>query len=275
MGVSFFVDDLQGNRSSIVVPVTIQPGLWIPGWDGPPVGLLTPKADLELYGGPLQFKSGTHFLEGYEIVGRVEVSGTADVTIKNCWGYSAEWYTWRQIWDMGGTLLIEDCELGNAAVLGNPGSVSISGDDITVRRSYIHHTEDGIKDGIRCLYEQCIIDNLWGGPTAHADGIQMGGSFNTVRYCNISGIHFDGTYGTSAILMKADWSPMSGIVIENNHLTGGQYVIHHSSGPGGGITGTIVRDNVFGTGVYGPVNDNQGFAVWSGNVDEAGKPVLP
>ena len=89
-------------------------------------------------GGITVTKAGT-VIDGLDIRGTVTILAP-DVTIQNC-KISAS--GWAVVDVRASGAVIQDCEINGLSAEGVRG-VSISGEDTTIRRTDIHHVEDGV-----------------------------------------------------------------------------------------------------------------------------------
>ncbi len=195
-------------------------------------------------------------------------------------------------------VLIEDVELdgldstGFAAAIGDQGytcrrcdihSIGVGAvlNFGTIEDSWIHdlfEDFDESKGGLS--HNETIISN---GDPGERDGAPARAS--VIRRNNLSNPHGQ----TSAISLFGDFGPIRDVLVEQNLLNGGGYVVYGGSTPGKPFADQAadvrVLGNHFGTdffergGAFGPVSDFDSAApgnVWSGNVwADTGDPVNP
>lgn len=233
--------------------------------------------------GPLTVTNDYHtsangeVVQGYQIgqIGnpmRVYVDHN-NVTIKQCVIYGD--YFGVQIGTNGTSqpygCVVEDCLIQGA--LNTHGTNGVAGDGSLVggsivRRNNITAFENGI---FQCEPNQQFTDNwihdLYFDPaTSHTDGIQSTGSFTSLLIQHNAIYSID----TSAVFIKQDSGPFSGLVVNDNILicanVNGSSIIYVW-----GNNGTSsVTNNRFGetdNGSYSSVQFNTGTLNWSGNVD--------
>ena len=124
-------------------------------------------------------------------------------TFRNC-RITASGY-WAVLDRGGAAATYEDCEF-----VGNPGGdacCNLNGS--TYRRCYLHGSEDGAKIDAGTMIDCLLIDNKSSLSNAHYDGLQsMGGGPIKIRHCYI-GVPENIDGGTSAFLVKSDFSARS------------------------------------------------------------------
>ncbi|MDT0166885.1 hypothetical protein Q9R32_15125 [Actinotalea sp. AC32] len=162
-------------------------------------------------------------------------------------------------------LVIEDVEIDG----GGRTEIGIDLTDAVIRRVDVHHVNDGIRMGANLVIEDSWIHTMTRQGDLHPDAIQGISAKNVV----IRGNTLDprntrtGDLGNAAIMLGSETGTKTSedVVIEGNHLDGGNYTINISSS----ITaeGFVVRDNVFGPNArYGPVLTRTDVPVGDGNV---------
>ena len=167
----------------------------------------------------------------------------------------------------GGGLLVEDVEID----CQNTDGTGIGSYGLTVRRLNIHGCENGLDIDSDTTVVDSYIHDLYEGPAAHADGIQLaGGAHITISHNTIFN-----PGGTSAIISHPDAN--SDVLVTGNLLAGGTYTLYC---PRDSSRNYRVIDNRFSTlfsatsGEYGPWADCQKAAQVSGNVwDSSLQPV--
>lgn len=195
------------------------------------------------------------------------------------------------VFHSGSDLRISDTEV--TAV--SPGGVGIAiaswgGVGMTVERSYVHGTVRGIQPGAGTSVLYSYIDDLANQSEAHATAIGVnGGTRNVTIRGNTLGCNAPHCSAALSAYPETEWGPNDNWVIDGNLLNGGGYCTHLGYTPSLGErpnTNFRVTNNVFGDkyfpdcGRYGPVASwtappTGSGNVWSGNVDAAGRAVLP
>lgn len=125
-------------------------------------------------------------------------------------------------------------------------------------RLNVHGCENGFSLDGRNDIEDSYIHDIFEAPGGHTDGIQVyvgAGSPITIRHNRIENLSPN---ATSAII--AD-STFNGLVIDNNRLVGGGFVLRC---PTAG-SGNVITDNVISGGYYGPWTGCEDESVVSGN----------
>jgi hypothetical protein len=158
--------------------------------------------------------------------------------------------------------LIEDVEIN-----GQPGcAAGIGFQHYTARRVNMHGCSDGAKLGADTTVEHSWIHDLRHAAGDHNDGLQgTGGSNIIIRFNSIENPNTQ----TSCILLGDEDDPTSNVLVEGNHLNGGNFTLYLGAG-----TNRLFKDNRFGRDdVYGLMS-NAGPFDQSGNVwDDDGQPV--
>ncbi len=173
-------------------------------------------------------------------------------------------------------LLLEDVEISCGGVAGRVG---IAFSNYTARRIDLHSCEDGFRVGDDVVVEDSYVHDLVTQPGSHNDGIQSDGGQRVMIRNNRVENHFG---QTSAILMSTNIAPIDHIVVENNLLVGGGYILYAGTTGGGPVPDMRVLNNRFSRaffpkgGYWGPVTGTGPTTVWSGNVwDDTGQPIGP
>ncbi|MCH9815906.1 MAG: hypothetical protein K0U64_05555 [Actinomycetia bacterium] len=171
---------------------------------------------------------------------------------------------------LSGDVTIEDTEIANFAN-------GIAYSNWTARRVNVHSmTSDGVKLGSNVLLEDSWIHDLNPDSDAHADGGQVQtGVRNTIIRNNTISIG----EGNSALFIAPSQGPNSPgpVIIEGNHLDGGNFTIQVVDGNHGEyfIDDIQVLNNTWGTdNRYGTHRTNVPVT-WSGNTDYATGQAIP
>lgn len=188
----------------------------------------------------------------------LDMSGTLvisadDVTVRNVKVRSSDY--WAVFIEGTGTK-IED-----VTVVGDRRSQACIGDNAghsTFRRLDLSGCPDGIKIGNGSSLEDSFIHDLGTFPGAHNDGVEFSGNSGiTLRHNTI----LNPNPQTSAVFIGVGTQPATRIVVEDNLIAGGGYVIYGPQGRPGTATSSRVKvtDNKFSTrffpagGHYGAV----------------------
>lgn len=186
----------------------------------------------------------------------------------------------------GATIDVEDSTLGfSGTVPGNVDSAPVWSAYGNQRQIIIRDDLSGMAQGIdptdssviKDNYIHNLVQNGTGGTTVHLDGAFSQGGGNIL----IQGNYIDATHApgaaptgdtTAAVFIQDRGATDTGIVIKDNYLNGGAYVLRNQTG-----INVDVEGNTFGAGVYGLVGDLTGYpgtyGTWSGNVDASGATV--
>jgi hypothetical protein len=204
-------------------------------------------------------------LENLDITGYVTVQAN-NVTIRNCRinGEVTRSYSVKIVSGTG--TLIEDCEMFNFL------SAAVLGSGFTARRCYVHDSNsDGFKPTNNALIEYCYAHHLGKGVGAHADAVQhRGGTGLTVRYNYFDLKRADALLGyksNACLMLQADVSPISNVLLDNNWLEGGGYTTYALANVAyAPLVNVAYTNNRFGrdfsTGLFtGRANE----ITWSGN----------
>ncbi len=239
--------------------------------DATSTGLTDPGA-LTVHNGNLLVQESGAVIENLEVRGTLEIRGADNVTVRNVWVYTSNFWTIRV---NDGSAVIEDVEIGSAAA---PGLRGIGGDNLTVRRVDIHHVEDGIKMGSNSTYDWVYCHDL-ASPSAqpHYDCVQNDGGASNVRFSRVfldprPAPGFDGfsTNGNAAFFVKSDLGPIDGVTIIDSYLTGGGFSVFSTDGGHAAPSNVRVIDNTFGTDQTWGVLHEQSFIPWYNNTWESG-----
>jgi len=251
-----------------------------PGWTSNSSG------DVEVSGNGAVF-------EGYIVHGYVDVTGS-NVTIKG-----------NEIINSG-----SDIDGDGVNLTGNPSNVTIENN--TIYSPYGSHGTSGIFAGIKDINGETRGTQVLGNNIANAStGVQIYMGLIENNYIHDStpaspGSHLNGTTSngstvpltiqhntvfnpngqTDAVSLFEDFGPEANVVINNNLLAGGGYVVYGGQNDGGPQAYNIrITNNRFST-IYYPQSGYYGYItafdpnapgnVWSGNVlDTNNKPLSP
>lgn len=226
-----------------------------------------PKGALTAYAGSMTISKAGTVIDSKKIAGTLTVTA-ANVIIRNCqidfdnyWGI-----------DGGGAsgMQVLDCKITGKGNSGNNTGV-LTGAAGVVKRCNISMVENGIvmQNGA-CVAEDNYIHDLKAGPEGHYDCISVqGGQVNAViRHNTLIG------WDTSAVIIKCDFGPISGTLVENNLMKNQSssqkfaYPVYSVKGNAGSTpTGTKVINNVIEKGAYGGYFSFEGTVTKQGNLD--------
>ena len=219
---------------------------------------LIDRSALEFHDGNLTVTEDGTVIENLEINGRLLIAAR-NVIVRNVWVYTTDFYTVQVI--KGGSLLIEDSEIGHPSYRGERG---IAGKNVTARRIDVHDVADGIKTGDNGVYDRIYCHDLASNGIGHHDCFQDdGGGDNWI----IKNSTIDARGGNAAVFIKSDKGPIRNVRVENNYLNGGHYTIYSVEGYGGygDPTGVVITNNRFGRDYDYGVLDRDGDITWSDN----------
>jgi hypothetical protein len=226
------------------------------------------------YDGYSILKTEGQIIENQKIDGILYVCAN-DITIRNCW-IAVGALTKPSVIQVKGSdypqgvgtyptgILIEHCEIGDEAVpSGNRG---ISGPNVTVRYNNIHHGEDGGVLGSNCVWEYNYIHDLTGyvgNPDPHSDGLQAQDGISHIIIRNNTIMN----NLNAAIILKSDFGPIDDVLIQNNYLDGGNYMVYSRAGldyPA--PTNVRLIDNTFGRDYNFGLISADGTIINQGNI---------
>ncbi len=239
-------------------PHLIPSGFPTPATTGVPAGVrLTSSGSLEIT------KAGT-VIDGLDINGNVEIRAD-NVTIRNSRITSNAEIPVRVYKDGNertySGFVIEDSRIRGVGRC----SAAIGLSNYTARRVHISGCSDGAKAFSNTTIEDSYLAGFYrvDGET-HNDAIQSSGGSNIViRRNTVLGPY---QMSTSAIILQANQSALSNVLVEGNYLSGGSYTIY-TSDKGAGASNIRVINNVFERDgwLYGWKSTNTSAAVYSGN----------
>lgn len=169
--------------------------------------------------------------------------------ITNCQAY---YNIWLQELPGGGirdtsNFLMEDVEVDGNNVFTNAAIVDDNGKGLVIRRMNMHNVADGPHPGENWLIEESYIHDMYVCPNdCHTDSIQSAGAINvTLRHNTImNNPDNNGTGGKNAVVRIAtEQGPVSGFVVDNNLLDGGNYAVQVRSQGNGAPAGVVVTNN--------------------------------
>jgi Right handed beta helix region len=249
-----------------------------PGPSGPPAsGWPTARTTgvpagtaLRPHPGDLTVATAGAVVDGVSVTGTIVVTAP-NVTIRRTRVTPARQAYWAVRQMPGATnLTIEDTEIAGGAQTG----VSQEAAGLVVRRCSIHDAQTGVVARGSVTVQDSL---LYGLGTGIAD--QGGVTGVTVVHNAITST----AHGEAAIALYTNAGPLSGVTIDGNLLSGGNYTLY--AGGGAGSHDIRITRNHFGrgssgkSGYYGPVTAWDARArgnVWSTNVyDDNGAPVRP
>jgi hypothetical protein len=205
------------------------------------------------------------------VVENLRINGTLtiqanDVTIRNVLIENTDTYPIRAT--EASNLLVEDTEIdGNGE-----GNVAVYGGSYTLRRVDIHDTLDGPRiEGDNVLIEDSFIHDLHRVPDGHHDIIQIRNG-NNIQIRNNTLTAFNARTNdpmNAAIQIGGLNGPLSGLVVENNYMDGGNFTVNAAKN---GSSLAVFRNNTLGDNArYGPLSSG-GALQWVGNVFAGGAP---
>jgi hypothetical protein len=165
---------------------------------------------------------------------------------------------------------------------GHLGAKGIAFDGYTARHVYFHNGADCAHFGSDVVIEDslCVLgpdsngdgepDNRsFCGGSEHFDGFQSDGGKNiTIRHNTIR----NPCSQTSAILLSTNTSPIDGVKIDSNLMSGGGYTAYCGTAEGGPATATTYTNNVISSeyfskgGYYGATTECDHVTAASGNI---------
>ena len=250
-------------------PVTTPGGFPTAATTGPS-GALTPSGSITVT------TSGT-VLQDLDVTGTISIApGVSNVTIKNVRVRSST--SLYLIDDRGTNLTVQDSELIGTAVPAPSDAVNLNLGTLTLTRDDISGVRNGVNLGGPAVIQDCYFHGIVQNPSSHNEDIYIGSGGN-VRI--VHNTLLNGLAQTAAVFIKTDFGPISNVLVQNNLMAGGGYVIYGGSGgPNGSATDVVATGNVISRTFF--ANGGQ-FGVrtawpsdaasrWSGNVWDDGSP---
>jgi hypothetical protein len=159
-----------------------------------------------------------------------------------------------------GNFVIEDSEVDGTGATNNAAFVDDGTGPVTMRRVDMHHVADGPHPGENWLIADSYIHDLTTCAVCHNDTIQSAGAKNvTLRHNTL--VNLTGTFGpdggmNAVVRIATEQAPVSGFVVEDNLLAGGNFLVQVRSQGNGAPTGVVIRKN---RGVRGLTPDGQPY----------------
>jgi hypothetical protein len=189
-------------------------------------------------------------IDGKDIRGCVLVRA-ANVTIRrskiSCTGYFN-----IRLFPGAANFTLEDVEVDGSGPANNAAFVDDGAGPVTVRRLDMHDVADGPHPGEHWLIEDSYIHDLTRCGVCHNDTIQSAGANDVVLRHNTL-VNLAGTVepegGMNAVVRIAtEQGPVSGFVVEDNLLVGGNFAVQVRSQGSGPPTGVRIVNNRIGRG---------------------------
>ena len=246
------------------------------GWQRPGICNTGPtdESKLVVINGLYKAQTDGEVIENIHVKGEIQIHAN-NVTIRNFIA-DGNGSIYRAINIIGGAtgLVLEDGIIRNfkAEAIGYP-------ENFTARRLEIYESEqDGLKAGSNVTIESCYIHHIGNSVGAHADGIQVMGGNNIKFIGNYISALGDGT-GTpaiapytfhTAIIVQSDVAPVDNVLIQNNWLDNGSYIINGAVKNHGANTNVVIHNNHFGgNGQYGAISGQDHFSDQVDNLFDA------
>jgi hypothetical protein len=250
---------------------------------------LRPGTALVSKTGNVSIRADGTVIDGWDLEGSLDIYAD-NVTVRNSRITTRNWWGINQRAGVSG-LRVEDVDIVGVPGEGIDGggtdwAVSNAGGSLTVLRTDMSLTGDGVNTDtglvadnyVHDLAEFTAADGKWW----HNDGIQAGAGSAaglTVRHNTVLNPAPPDRGGDGAIALFQDWGDMFNVVVDDNLVAGGGYVLR-GGGPGTRnlkFTNNVVsRQYYLAGGYWGPAAafDKSGSGnVWSGNRFEDGKPI--
>jgi hypothetical protein len=232
--------------------------------------------------GALKPRSGLTVTKDGAVVENIDSSGPIvvlanNVTLRCVRVRAATFYAVRL--DDATNTTLERVEIDCRSYADN--NAGMIGDSYIARRIDVHHCADGAKVGRNVLIESSYchdLDTVSSDP--HYDCLQLMGcecyvqSDVTIRHNTLWPRRTD---ATSAILIKTDFGPISGVSVENNRMNFGAWTVYSVDGNAPGFdppTNVSFTGNRFGRGYTFGLRSFEGSVRWTDNVrDDTGAPI--
>ena len=173
--------------------------MWIPGFDGPDVGITVPVEDLDDWTGGRTITKDRVF-EGIRFGSVVTVK--ADVSFRDCYFRPSPSYGLNV---SSGSATLRDCTFDGFARDPAGSANGVAGNNIDAARVLICGFEDGIKGCSDSVFTMCqVVAHASQSSSPHADSVQLtkGGNL-ALRYCNLD-CHWQdgGGHGNAAVFPR-------------------------------------------------------------------------
>jgi hypothetical protein len=189
-------------------------------------------------------------IDGKDIRGCVLVRA-ANVTIRrskiSCTGYFN-----IRLFPGAANFTLEDVEVDGSGPANNAAFVDDGSGPVTVRRLDMHDVADGPHPGEHWLIEDSYIHDLTRCGVCHNDAIQSAGANDVVlrhnTLVNVAGTTEPEGGMNAVVRIATEQGPVSGFVVEDNLLVGGNYAVQVRSQGSGPPTGVRIVNNRIGRG---------------------------
>ena len=224
-----------------------------------------PGTSLHASGAITVTKAGT-VIDAMDVSGAIDINAS-NVTVRRTRITGSEWAL-ISVMDGATGVRIEDVEIDGRGTSGKEGSSGIGG-LATVRRTNIHHVENGIVPSSGSVLSDNYIHDLSAPGSPHYDGIQIGEGVNILIQHNTIDLHQHDQ--TAAVMIVNDFGPVSNIHVDGNRLLGGGYTVYSDGSKSGGpISDVRFTNNRIARGHWGYalIRDNATPATFQNNVDD-------
>lgn len=252
-----------------------------------PTGVTTTTTGVSYNGdGDFDALTAGAVIDGKVINGCVNIKAP-NVTIKRSVVKGCGSYFNLRLYPGAGGFVIEDTEVDGSGAVNNAAMVDDGVGPVTMRRVNMHNVADGPHPGEHWLIVDSWIHDLTRCDVCHNDTIQsLGANDVTVRHNtleNLAGTTKDGGMN-SVVRIATEQGPVSGFVVQDNLLAGGNYAVQVRSQGSGAPQGVQVLNNRIARGTtpdsqpyprFGPYDfTDVPTAVWTGNVwDDTGQSI--
>ena len=247
--------------------------MWIPGFDGPDVGVTVPVADLDAWTGSRTVTKPRTF-EGVKFGSVVTVRG-ADVQFRDCYFRPSPSYGLETT--KGGSATLRNCTFDGFARSPAGSDNGIAGSNIDAERVLIRGFADGIKGCSDSTFTMCqVVRHATQQSDPHGDSVQYTkGGRASFRFCNLDAHWDDGSQVNSAVILKTDVGPIDGVTFDRCYLGGGNYTVYSRNTPDlpAPPTNITVQRCVFGPDVRYGFFSQDGTVLKRCNVDHEGRPL--
>jgi hypothetical protein len=203
-------------------------------------------------------------LENFTLTGNIDVNAK-NVIIRNFKIIATGSFCIR-VGDTG-SALIQDGSLDG----GGTTAANITGPNFTAQKLNVFNAgSDGFTAKDNTVIDSCYIHDLGVLSTAHADGVQVSHATNvTITNNNFNVLKSTGHKSNSSVFIKADFGPISNVLVQGNWLDGGNYTVYSYDVGSNLVTNTIIKDNVFGRSAqYGQLSIKSPATTVGNNVFE-------
>ena len=197
--------------------------------------------------GAMTITTGGTVIDGYDINGVLEINAS-NVTIKNSRIRNSGYWVIR-VSENASNVTVMNSTIDGMGTGEN--SMGILGNITLAQGNNIFGVENGITPNSNATIVDNYIHDLKAAGAPHYDGIQIdGGQKNVVIRHNT--IDLGSLQQTAAVMIDNYFGPIDGIVVDNNKLNGGGYILYVDGSFNSQLVQNVsITNNRFGKGFWG------------------------